>query len=365
MLSRQSFRGDAVTLPQSRRTAASDGPEGLGTGATPPLSGRRRPSPAQKAARRTPHAGADELTGVLARQRLGLNGVAPGIGRLAPGALVAGRYRIQSLLGRGGMGEVYAAHDVMLKEDIALKTLLLSANDDPQAALSLMTETRIGRKIGHPNVCRIHDVGTHEEQGQAEAFFYFMTMELIEGERLSRRLQHGPLRWREARAVAVQLLLGLGAMHAAGVLHRDLKSDNVMLTTSRPEARAVIMDFGLSCWLRAPGARQEASDCAGSLAYMAPEQLEGRALSVQTDVFAFGVVLFEMLTGTLPFAPEGDTAQETALSRRRQCSTVPSEWQPGLPAALDQLVLTCLRPRASERYSDTRRALRALASILA
>jgi serine/threonine-protein kinase len=169
------------------------------------------------------------------------------------------------------------------------------------------------------------------------------------------------LHWRDARAIARQILLGLQAVHAARVLHRDLKSDNVMLARSGAETRAVVMDFGLSYPLDAPGQAAH-SDCAGSVAYMAPEQLEGRVLGIQTDVFAFGVMLFEMLTGARPFSPDGDTLRDTAKKRRAGPPTAPSTLCPQLPAAFDQIVLTCLRPRASERYPDTQRVLQALAA---
>jgi serine/threonine-protein kinase len=280
---------------------------------------------------------------------------------LAPGKVVAGRYRIEQVLGRGGMGEVYSAFDLLLREVVALKTLLGASAEEPHAIRALLTEARIGRSIGHPNVCRIHDVGTHEEPERRDAFFYFMTMELIGGERLTNRLRAGPLAWRDARAIARQILLGLQAVHAARVLHRDLKSDNVMLGRSGSRTRAVIMDFGLAYPLDAP--RDAAhSDCAGSIAYMAPEQLEGRALGVQTDLFAFGVVLFEMLTGARPFSPDGDTLRDTARKRREDPPTAPSALCPELPAEFDQIVLTCLRPRVSERYPEAQHVLRALAA---
>jgi eukaryotic-like serine/threonine-protein kinase len=256
---------------------------------------------------------------------------------------------------------VYAAFDVLLRELVALKTLLGATADEPRAIRALMTEARIGRSIGHPNVCRVHDVGTHEEPERRDAFFYFMTMELIDGERLSSRLHAGPLHWRDARTIARQILLGLEAVHAARVLHRDLKSDNVMLARSGSETRAVIMDFGLSYLLDVPEQAAHA-DCAGSVAYMAPEQMEGRALGIQTDLFAFGVVLFEMLTGARPFSSDGDTLRDTARKRRAGPPTPPSALCAQLPAAFDQIVLTCLRPRVSERYPDARCVLHALAA---
>ena len=281
-----------------------------------------------------------------------------------PGQIIASRYRIERFLGRGGMGEVYSAFDRVLGEWVALKTLLSTTSDNPHAVRRLFSEARLARRISHPNVCRVHDVGVHEEPGRIDERLPFLTMEFIDGRRLKQILRSGPLELDLALSMARQILAGLGAAHAAGVLHRDLKSDNVMVSGQGRDARIAITDFGLSQALdrqaRAVGTCGQ--ERVGSLAYMAPEQLLGHELGPETDLFCFGVVLFEMLCGKLPFLPERDGGP---ISRRPgELPELPSQVQPGLPRGLDAVVQCCLREKPSDRFaraSDVALAIEAAA----
>ncbi len=282
------------------------------------------------------------------------------------GQMIASRYRIEKFLGRGGMGEVYAAFDNVLRERIALKTVLSTTSDNPHAVRRLFTEARLARRVSHPNVCRVHDVGVHEDARRADEPLHFLTMELIEGKRLGQLIRGGPIAVDTAIAIARQILFGLRAAHESGVLHRDLKSDNVMVSTRGQELRVAITDFGLSRALngslRALGTIGQ--ERVGSLAYMAPEQILGHELGPETDIFGFGVVMFEMLAGKLPFSFEHGSTADGARQRLRQRAVAPSQWREELPPWLDQVVLCCLQPKPADRYPDAVRALSAFDACL-
>ncbi len=276
-----------------------------------------------------------------------------------PGQVIAGRYRIEGFLGRGGMGEVYSAFDSLFHERVALKTLLSTTSDNPHAVRRLLTEARLARRISHTNVCRVHDVGVHREPGRVDEHLHFLTMELIDGKRLGQLLRAGKIELGMALRIGRQILSGLAAAHAAGVLHRDLKSDNIMVAGQAAELRIAITDFGLSRALndesRAVGTGGQAR--VGSVSYMAPEQILGHELGPETDLFGFGVVFFEMLCGRLPFALKGENLKVTAIRRLRQRAVPPSSLRHEVWPALDELVLRCLREKPEERFGDAGQVL--------
>lgn len=239
----------------------------------------------------------------------------PGGPRFPIGARIAGRYDIVRFLGLGGMGEVYEVHDLELGERVALKTVRREISDAANTMERFRREIQLSRKITHPNVCRIFDLGR-----DAAHDVTFLTMELVPGETLSARIR------REGRmppAVALpllrQLAAGLDAAHAAGVVHRDFKSANVLLVGEGEGTRAVITDFGLAVRLRASDPTETATatlsegSLVGTPSYMAPEQVEGGEVSAPADLYALGIVAFEMVTGTLPF--KGETSLATAVKR--------------------------------------------------
>lgn len=282
-----------------------------------------------------------------------------------PRQMIASRYRIERFLGRGGMGEVYAAFDTVLGEHVALKTVLSTTSDNPSAIKRLFSEARLARRINHPNICRVHDVGVHEEPGRIDERLHFLTMEFIDGKRLGQMLRAGPLDIELACNIAQQVLLGLVAAHQAGVLHRDVKSDNIMVTGSARELHISITDFGLAQALDEQGraiggGRQER---VGSLAYMAPEQILGQDLTAATDVFGFGVVLFEMLCGRLPFIIESGSAREMAQQRLSGHVPAPCHLRAGIPDALEALVLRCLATDRSLRFGSAAEVLAALNGV--
>ena len=212
----------------------------------------------------------------------------PAEGRgFAPGTVLAERFRIIGLLGRGGMGEVYRADDLKLGQPVALKFLPHASSQDRTLIERFHGEVRNARQISHPNVCRVYDIG--EVNGD-----HFISMEYVDGEDLATLLSRiGRLPGAKALEIARQLCGGLAAAHERGVLHRDLKPANVMIDG---HGRARITDFGLA--LRTEEAM---ADKSGTPAYMAPEQLEGKAASVQSDIYSLGLVLYELYTGKRAF----------------------------------------------------------------
>src|SRR6266567_2970563 len=210
-------------------------------------------------------------------------------GRFLPGTLLAGRYRIIGLLGRGGMGEVYRASDLTLGQAVALKFLPEGAIEDEQTLERFHGEVRVARLVSHPNVCRVYDIG--EVEGMP-----YISMEYVDGEDLaSLLLRIGRLPSDKAIETARKLCAGLAAAHDRGVIHRDLKPQNIMMNK---RGEVVIMDFGLAAiadQLSGAEARN------GTPAYMSPEQLKGSAVTVRSDIYALGLVLYELFTGKRPF----------------------------------------------------------------
>ncbi len=205
-------------------------------------------------------------------------------GRFPPGTLLAQRYRVVSLLGRGGMGEVYRANDLLLGQTVALKFLPAQWTSHEATLARFRNEVRIARQISHPNVCRVYDIG--EAEGST-----YLSMEYVDGEDLASLLRRiGRLPQDKALEIARQLCAGLAAAHDKGVVHRDLKPGNIMLDG---QGQLRITDFGLA------GVAGEVKDIrSGTPAYMAPEQRSGREVTARSDIYALGVVLHEVFTGS-------------------------------------------------------------------
>lgn len=279
----------------------------------------------------------------------------------AVGDLAAGRLRILGLLGRGGMGEVYEAEDTLLRERVALKTLRPEIAADADGLIRFRHEIQLARRVTHPNVCRIFDLGMH--QGKAAAPITFLTMELLRGETLASRLaRSGPLAPEEALPLARQMAAGLEAAHRCGVIHRDFKSSNVMLVPGREESlRAVITDFGLA---RSPDRRWASASQSrsgrllGTLDYMAPEQLENGESSFRSDIYSLGLVLFEMVTGKLPFPSQSPIG--SALRRVRDTPPSPSSLRPELSRTWDRVIGRCLERDPAERFASAAEVARTL-----
>lgn len=286
---------------------------------------------------------------------------APGAQAFAVGGLVAGRYRILRLIARGGMGEVYEAEDLELQGRVALKTLRSEAVVAPRALDRFRQEILLARKVTHRNVCRIFDVGWHREEGEesGRGGVMFLTMELLPGVTLAERLrQVSRIPAREAVALLRQMGEALAAAHRAGVIHRDFKSANVMLVPSQEGDRAVVTDFGLARSGAAGHTHSGAGEFVGTPSYMAPEQVEGKPATPATDIYALGVVAFEMLAGRLPF--EADTPIGTAMKRLREDPPPLSAEVPDVPPELERLVRRCLARSPGERFADGAAFLQAL-----
>jgi eukaryotic-like serine/threonine-protein kinase len=278
-----------------------------------------------------------------------------------PGMLVAQRYMIRRFIARGGMGEVYEAFDQDMQQRVALKTVTSTASDSSTAVRKLKEEVALARRVSHTNVCRIYDLGRHVV-AETGAKVSFLTMELVEGETLGQRIRlGGALPVAEARKLARELLEGLKAAHDSGVLHRDFKSDNVMLCNEGDDGtKPLILDFGLARQLDRDNAHSRSSHGAmlGTYGYIAPELVD-RPHSKASDVYAFGIVWFEMLTGELPFA-SSSSSKILTLDSEELNAPAPSAINPSVPRTLDNIVLGCLRRSPKDRYRTAGEALAAL-----
>jgi hypothetical protein len=258
--------------------------------------------------------------------------------RFVPGTVLAGRYRITALLGRGGMGEVYRADDLKLEQPVALKFLPHGLDADGERLARFYREVRVARQISHPAVCRMYDVG------EADGHF-FLSMELVDGENLSSLLRRiGRLPPDKALDIARQLCAGLAAAHEKGVLHRDLKPANLMLDG---QGNVRITDFGLAGL--AESLREE-DVRSGTPCYMSPEQLQGREVSVRSDIYALGLVLYELYTGRRAF--QGKSLPELARKHREERPIEPSALVAGLDPAVERAILACLEKEPRRRPSS-------------
>jgi serine/threonine-protein kinase len=266
--------------------------------------------------------------------------------------LFAGRYELQSLLGKGAMGTVYRARDTLVGDVVALKTLDLGQGAGPDVLERFRREVRLARRISHPHVARMHDLG--EDSGRS-----FLTMELIEGSDLKGLLdRERPLAPTRAARIALAVCEGLAAAHAAGVVHRDLKPGNVLVETS---GRVVLTDFGIARAL-VDSATAHTQGLVGTPMYMAPEQVSGGSTDARTDLYAVGLMLYEMLTGERPFT--GDSVLAVAMARLRQPPPDPRARVPGVPEALAGLVLRCAAREPEERPASALEIAQVLRSWL-
>jgi Protein kinase domain/zinc-ribbon domain len=303
----------------SAATIMSDEPSSDGETIAPAAAGTRKKPSDPPAARpsRTPSSGSvtsssDPIAG----------------GRFVPGQIIAERYRIVALAGRGGMGEVYRAEDLKLGQVVAIKFLPESLSSDPAALARFHTEVRIARQVSHPNVCRVFDIG---EAGGLT----LLSMEYVDGEDLASLIRRiGRLSPDKAVEIARQVCAGLAAAHERGVIHRDLKPANLMLDSA---GKIRITDFGLA----AIAATIQGADVrAGTPAYMAPEQLAGKEVTPKSDLYALGLVLYEILTGKRAF--EATTLPELMKLREKSAPTQPSTLVKDLDPLLERVILRCL-----------------------
>src|SRR5690349_11036710 len=269
-----------------------------------------------------------------------------GGGRFTPGQILAERYRIVALAGRGGMGEVFRAEDLTLGQIVAMKFLPERLSQDEAALSRFHAEVRNARQVSHPNVCRVFDIG--EADGTL-----FLTMEYVDGEDLASVVRRiGRLSPDKATEIARQICAGLAAAHERGVIHRDLKPANVMLDGA---GKIRITDFGLA----GLAASIQGEDVrAGTPAYMAPEQLAGKEVTTKSDVYSLGLVLYEILTGKRAF--EASTLQELVRLRESGTITNPSTLVRDLDPLIERVILRCLETDPGKRPASALQVAAAL-----
>src|SRR5262245_1076835 len=276
---------------------------------------------------------------------------------LSEGDVIANRYWIISLIGRGGMGEVYEAEDQVLRESVAIKKLRPELSNNETVVRQFQKEIQLARRITHPNICRVFDVGADEPTSRRSRILFF-SMELLDGETLATRIhREGRLSRETAFAIAIQIADGLAAAHSAGVVHTDFKSGNIILV-STPEGveRAVITDFGLARrdpTMLAPDTTRtmvQEGQIAGTVAYMSPEQLQGGTITPASDIYSFGIVLFEMATGLLPF--DDRRVIHSAMQRADPQTVSVRAIVPDIDDRWDQAIMRCLRKTPEDRFQS-------------
>src|SRR5262252_4294700 len=280
-----------------------------------------------------PRSPEDDLTLEPSMVRTAPQAPPPKTSRFAPGSIIAARYRLVALLGRGGMGEVYRADDLTLDQPVALKFLPEGVAADPVRLAQFHNELRVARQVSHKNVCRLYDLG--DADGRR-----FLTMEYVDGEDLAALLRRfGRFPPDKAVAVARQLCAGVAAAHERGVIHRDLKPANVMLDG---DGNIRITDFGI-----ATAAGDAGAALAGTPQYMAPELLAGQPASITSDIYALGLILFEVFTGRRAF----EATTIAGLKQLHDTGVMPdaSAIVPDLDPAVERVIQRCLARDPAER----------------
>jgi len=264
------------------------------------------------------------------------------IRELTTGTTFARRYQVIEELGKGGMGRVYKVFDSEVREKLALKLLNPDIASDEETIERFRSELRLARTVSHRHICRMHDLGREEETGT-----YFITMEYVPGEDLKSFIHRiGALPVGKAMTIARQAAEGLAEAHRLGVVHRDLKPQNIMIDR---EGGARIMDFGIARSIRARGITG-AGVMIGTPEYMSPEQVDGKEADGRSDIYSLGVVLFEMLTGRLPF--EGDTPLSIAVKQKSELPPDPGTINAQIPDDVRRLVLKCLEKEKGKRFQS-------------
>jgi serine/threonine protein kinase/formylglycine-generating enzyme required for sulfatase activity/cephalosporin-C deacetylase-like acetyl esterase len=283
-------------------------------------------------------------------------------GSYPPGQILAGRFKLVRFLARGGMGEVYEAADEELQQRVALKLVRPELLLDSTSLQRFKREVLLAKNVTHANICRTFDLFRHRDPHDSARDVVFVSMELLTGETLSQHLRRrGRLTPSEALPLLTQIAAGMSAAHSVGIVHRDFKPGNVILVRQGTDSlRAVITDFGLALRSRSDTTTLEtditgAHGVVGTPAYMAPEQVEGREVTAATDIYAFGLVLYEMLTGTQPFS--GETPLGMAFQRLHEPPPSPRSVVPDLDAKWEAIILRCLERDPAKRFSSANEAV--------
>ncbi len=285
---------------------------------------------------------------------------------LSPGQRL-GPYEILGAIGAGGMGEVYRAHDTRLDRDVAVKVLPASVSDDPERMGRFEREAKAIAALSHPNILAIFDVGTEASADGSGPVVRYAVTELLEGDTLRARLEGGPLTVRKTIEIAVQVARGLAAAHDKGLVHRDLKPDNIFLLD---DGHVKILDFGLARQAVAAGGSDATRTVAavtdpgtvlGTVGYMAPEMVRGQTVDARSDLFALGAVIYEMLAGRRAFERETSAETMTAILKEDPPELVGSRAE--ISPALDRIVRHCLEKNPAERFQSARDVAFALGAL--
>jgi len=271
---------------------------------------------------------------------------------LQKGAILAGRYKIMEELGRGGMGVVYKAEDTKLKRTVALKFLSPELTHVPEVKTRFMREAQAAAALDHPNICTVHEFDETEKTS-------FISMAYIEGQSLKEKIESGPMELEESLNIAMQVAEGLQEAHQKGIVHRDIKSGNIMVTE---RGQAKIMDFGLARIAGGTLVTKEGMTM-GTIAYMSPEQARGEEVDHRTDIWSLGVVLYEVFSGQLPFKGEHDQAVVYSILNKK--SKPITDLKAGIPMSIEQVVSKALEKNPDERYQQVDELLDDLKSISA
>jgi serine/threonine protein kinase/dienelactone hydrolase len=266
---------------------------------------------------------------------------------LSPGSTLAGKYKIIKVSGRGGMGIVYRAEDTKLKRNVALKFLPPELIQDEEAKERFVLEAQAAAALSHPNICTIHEID--EEEGKS-----FIAMEYVEGQTLRAKIEKGPLELDEALNISMQVAEGIEEAHKKGIIHRDIKSANIMVTE---KGQVKVMDFGLAKVKGGTLLTREGTTL-GTVAYMSPEQAKGKEVDNRSDIWSLGVVMYEMLSGQLPF--KGEREASILYSVAHEEPKPLKEIKRDLPLELQQIITRALKKRPESRYASASEMLKEL-----
>ena len=255
------------------------------------------------------------------------------------GIVLGKRYAVLSKIGAGGMADVYKGRDQMLNRYVAIKVLKKQYKEDENFVRKFRSEAQAAAGLMHPNIVNVYDVG--EDRG-----LNYMVMELVEGITLKEYIERkGRLSHKETISIAIQMCSGIGAAHASGIIHRDIKPQNIIISK---DGKVKVTDFGIA--KVASSATINTSASMGSVHYISPEQARGGYSDERSDIYSLGITLFEMLTGTVPF--DGDSAVSVAVQHIQDSIPLPSQLVEGVPVSVDKIVLKCTQKKTDRRYQS-------------
>lgn len=266
------------------------------------------------------------------------------------GTFVADRYEIIGKIGSGGMSDVYKARDHILGRNVAIKVLKQEFSEDVNFVMKFRTEAQSAAGMEHPNIVNIYDVGS-------ESGMHYIVMEYVEGVTLKTYIEKkGQLTYKEAASIAIQISRGMEAAHAKNIIHRDIKPQNILIST---EGKAKVTDFGIA---KAVSNNTINADVMGSVHYASPEQARNGFVDNKSDIYSLGIVMYEMVTGRVPF--DGETTVSIAIQHLQEEMTAPSVYAPELPISLEKIIIKCTQKSPDRRYHNVSELLVDLKQVL-